>query len=134
MTFTKGHPYGKRFVMGKTPPPHREGCGCFRCTGKVWNEGISTKHIVGAKISESLRGKFGEESRRWLGDKAKIKAIHMWIYKHYGLATRCDKCGNNNASKYEWSNISRTYKREMEDWWQLCISCHRKYDHPKNRR
>lgn len=132
MTFVKGHSYGKRFVKGKSPIPHREECNCFRCTRKAWNKNISTKQIIGEKISQSLKGKFGKESRRWLGEDAKIKAIHMWIYKHYGLATKCEKCGIKN-SKYEWSNISRTYKRDMSDWQQLCVSCHRKYDHPKNR-
>ncbi len=121
------------FKKGNLPPKHKKDCKCFRCSKISWNKGIKTASIIGEKIRKSLLGKTGKDSRRWLGEKAKIKAKHMYIYKTYGLATKCDLCGDKKATSYEWSNISRTYKRDMSDWRQLCISCHRKYDHPKNR-
>ena len=124
MTFTKGHPYGLRFGAGQKSNGKK-----FEKGSIPWNKGIAHSDEVKQKISNSLHG----NKNRWLGNKAKIKAIHMYIYKIYGLATKCDKCGDKNAKKYEWSNISRTYSRDMSDWWQLCINCHRKYDHPRNR-
>ena len=84
--------------------------------------------MAGEKISLSLTGKFGEESRRWKGDKASYVAKHMWIIKHYGKASMCEKCGTVTASRYEWANISGEYRRESSDYMQLCPSCHRKMD------
>ena len=44
------------------------------------------------RVSESLRGKFGEESRRWKGNDAGYVAIHLWLVKHFGKADHCDYC------------------------------------------
>ena len=80
------------------------------------------------KRSDSLRGRYGPDARRWKGDKAGYVAIHLWIVKHWGKADHCDKCGTLEASRYEWANPGRLYRRERVDWLQLCPSCHRKLD------
>jgi hypothetical protein len=82
------------------------------------------------RVSASLVGKFGEQSRRWKGVKASYTAKHMWIIKHYGNAQKCEQveCDYKNPKRYEWHNISGTYKRERSDYIQLCPSCHRKID------
>ena len=81
------------------------------------------------RVSTSLIGKYGNQSRRWKGDKASYAAVHIWIKKHWGKPDHCDMCRCENASRYEWSNIDWKYRRVREDWRQLCPSCHRKYDH-----
>ena len=75
-----------------------------------------------AKISDSLRGKIGEESRRWKGDDASYIAKHMWLYKHYGKATRCENpnCQFKNPKRYEWANISGEHRRDRLDYMMLC--------------
>lgn len=30
-----------QFIKNETPPIHKDGCNCFRCTGKVWNKGVT---------------------------------------------------------------------------------------------
>ena len=80
------------------------------------------------KVSESLRGKFGEKSRRWKGESAGYAAKHMWITKHYGRASKCSLDSSHKAKRYEWANISGEYKRDMSDYIELCPSCHRKMD------
>jgi len=77
------------------------------------------------RVSLSLIG----NQRRWLGDNAGYVAKHMWIVKHYGNATKCEKCGTKKALRYEWANISGLYRRAIDDYKQLCPSCHRKEDH-----
>lgn len=81
------------------------------------------------RVSESLIGKIGPQARRWLGDNAGYVAKHMWIVKYYGNAEKCEKCGNPSASRYEWANISGLYKRDRDDYMQLCPSCHRRMDY-----
>jgi hypothetical protein len=83
------------------------------------------------KISESMRGKFGKDSRRWKGDDASYVAKHMWIIKHYGNASKCSFNPSHVARRYEWANISGEYKRDISDYLELCPSCHRKYDYDK---
>jgi len=80
------------------------------------------------KISQSLLGKFGENARRWKDSEASYAAIHMWITRHWGKPDHCDYCQCQNASRYEWCNLDKRYKRIRDDWIQLCPSCHRKFD------
>ena len=83
---------------------------------------------ISERISKTLIGKYGKDSRRWKGESASYSAKHMWIIKHYGKEKKRKKCGNTNCKRYEWANISGKYKREIEDYIQLCPSCHRKLD------
>ena len=80
------------------------------------------------KVSQSLLGKFGTYSRRWLGDIASYYAKHMWIVKHYGNATRCELCNSKKAKRFEWAIISGKHRRDINDYMELCPSCHRKLD------
>jgi hypothetical protein len=58
------------------------------------------------------------------------KALHAWLNKHKGKAFFCKKCGLWDTKKrYEWSNISGEYKRDLKDYESLCTSCHRKKDY-----
>lgn len=95
----------------------------------------SSRHSEEAKqlVSDSLVGKHGKEARRWKGAEASYVAKHMWLYKHYGKASSCENkvCAFKNPKRYEWANISKTYKRDRSDYIQLCPSCHRKFDNGK---
>jgi hypothetical protein len=82
------------------------------------------------KVSLSLTGKTGEQSRRWKGLSASYQSKHMWIAKHYGKASACwnEACMYPDQPKrYEWANVSGQYLREVSDYVQLCPSCHRKW-------
>ena len=80
------------------------------------------------KVSQSLRGRYGEQARRWKGESASYYAIHTWIVKHWGKPDHCGMCHSENVSRYEWCNLNKKYHRVRGDWVQLCPSCHRKYD------
>ena len=82
-----------------------------------------------------LIGRYGSTARRWLGDKAGYVAKHLWINKHYGKAYYCENNSSHIAKRYCWANISGNYKREREDYKQLCTSCNvreSKKDYCKN--
>lgn len=55
------------------------------------------------------------------------RATHLWMEYHSGKASKCENCVYP-AKKYEWSNTSGEYKRERDDWQELCTSCHRLKD------
>lgn len=92
------------------------------------------------KIAQSLTGKLEEKSRNWKGKNAGYVAIHTWLKKKVGKATKCSNpnCSYpkpvkyrkpiQNPKRFEWASISRKTKRDTKDWVELCPSCHRKYD------
>ena len=50
-----------------------------------------------------------------------------------GKATHCSKNKLHINSRYHWSNKSRQYLKSIDDWVQLCPSCHKKYDGTSNK-
>lgn len=82
------------------------------------------------KVSESLYGKRGQFSRRWLGDLAGYTAIHAWLTKNQGKASKCEnvKCLELPAARYEWASLSGECTRDPNDYVEPCTRCHRKYD------
>jgi hypothetical protein len=48
------------------------------------------------------------------------------VKRHFGRSNVCASCGAER--KTEWSNISGEYRRERDDWEELCVPCHRKKD------
>lgn len=61
-------------------------------------------------------------------DSNKYYTAHYWIYSKSGKAKYCSKDSSHQSKRFEWANISREYKKELNDWIQLCSSCHRKMD------
>lgn len=82
------------------------------------------------KVSKSLYGKRGKLARRWKGDLAGYSAIHIWLNKTEGKASKCDnkKCQKLPSSRFEWASISGECRRDPNDYVGLCTRCHRKYD------
>ena len=72
----------------------------------------------------------GKKHGMWRGGKAKYQALHNWIRKSYGKATKCENSQCLGKSKqYQWAlRQSRKYSRKVRDYIQLCRSCHRKMD------
>lgn len=82
---------------------------------RAWNKGVSEG-----------------EGNRWKGENVKYSGLHMWVRKHLGKAVECSVCGSR--SYVDWANISHSYKRNLEDWKQMCRSCHLIYDDIASRR
>lgn len=60
---------------------------------------------------------------------------HQRLARKYGKATRCQNsdCESLNPKRYEWALIhGREYSDNINDYMQLCPSCHRKYDYNPN--
>lgn len=65
---------------------------------------------------------------KWAGDSVGYSGVHVWVRKELGKPSRCDDCGDTSPRRYEWANISKEYKREVNDWKRLCRPCHHKFD------
>lgn len=57
-------------------------------------------------------------------------AIHQRVRNRWGKPTRCELC-DDIKPRYEWSNKNHKYNFIRKEWWQLCSTCHRKYDKEK---
>jgi hypothetical protein len=80
--------------------------------------------------SLACTGRTGEKSWNWKGDNISYIGIHAWIYRVCGHPTTCEICGKTNLIKHHihWANKTGKYLRDENDWFPLCVSCHKKYD------
>jgi hypothetical protein len=73
-------------------------------------------------IIEEMQGNTGLARSEYL-------KIHTWLKYHYGNAQKCEICGRLGQSRYEWAlKKGCSYERKRGNFFELCPSCHRKYD------
>lgn len=68
----------------------------------------------------------GEDHYMWKGDSIGYHAVHAWLRKHYGKASKCENqdCPKT-SSRYEWAKLpDKTHRRRRENYKQLCHKCH----------
>lgn len=53
-------------------------------------------------------------------------ALHKWINSHKTKTGICMIC--NEKKETVWSNIDHSYRKDLEDWKELCFQCHEIYD------
>lgn len=103
----------------------------------AWNKGLTKESDERvAKYAKSLIGKCnsgrGEKHWAWKGENCGYTPLHLWIRRELGNANHCENDPTHISKKYEWSNIDGKYRRTLNDYRQLCCSCHRKYDNKMN--
>lgn len=62
----------------------------------------------------------------FLGDKIGYKSLHSWIKRNKPKTEFCEICHKKGPK--EVSNVSGKYKRNINDYRWVCISCHRIFD------
>src|SRR3990167_6127203 len=106
--FKKGQTPWQKGTKGKVKPNKSS----FKKGNAPWNKGIK---------------RIGFIPDNYKGEEASYVSKHQWLYRHKGKARICEKCGVQDK-RYTWANISGEYKRDFNDYMQLCYSCHKKYD------
>jgi hypothetical protein len=105
---------------------------CFKKGVLPWNTGIKTGKIPktafkkGEHFSQNTEFKKGHTPCNWKGENVGYFSLHNWVGRHKGKAKICSCCGS--VKNVQWANKSLEYKRDLEDWIELCYKCHRKYD------
>ena len=71
---------------------------------------------------------------RLVNGKPTYVAVHLWLYKTYGKATKCENRNCKKISKkFEYSQLKgKECDKKRENFWQLCKSCHSYYDIKEN--
>lgn len=85
------------------------------------------------KSEEHKENMSGKNNHNWKGYKVKYRTLHGWVQRNLGKANHCEHCGATKVPEgkkrwFQWANKSHKYLRDLTDWIQLCISCHKKYD------
>jgi hypothetical protein len=103
----------------------------------IWNKGLKGIHL--SPKSEFKKGQkawnkgvhLGNRIPHWKGDRVGYEALHEWVERWGGKKRACELCGTTKAKKYDWSNKSGEYKRDLSDWQRICVKCHFNYDKEK---
>ena len=77
------------------------------------------------KGHKSFQGE-GEKNSNWKGDNVSYSPLHKWVKKYKGKKGECSECHIKNV-RTESANISGKYKRDVNDYRELCVSCHKMY-------
>jgi hypothetical protein len=115
MGFQKGHPaYSTkgRFIKGQIP----------------WNKGAKIQSNTGRTHFKQGQN-IGDKNHKWKGDSVGYLGIHSWVYRMKGNPKICEYCGK--PAKH-WANIDHKYRRNLNDFIAMCVSCHKKYDLKNN--
>lgn len=62
-------------------------------------------------------------------DNPGYEALHEWVERWAGKPNKCEKCECTEAKRFDWSNKSGKYLRDLSDWQRLCAKCHSRYDY-----
>jgi len=107
---------------------------------KIWTEeareNARQSHlgkILPEKQKQKIRehAKYGNDNVMWGGDSVTNQAMHMWVIRHKGKATKCVDEGSSGSpcqGRFEWSNVDHKYRRILEDYSERCTRHHRNYD------
>jgi hypothetical protein len=66
----------------------------------------------------------------WKGEEAGYAAIHMWVNYWKAKTGKCSICPHRGET--DWANISGVYLRDLDDFVEMCKSCHKEFDNASN--
>jgi hypothetical protein len=71
----------------------------------------------------------GENHHSWQGENVGYAALHLWVAKHKVRIGVCEQCGAHPDGRgTEFANVSGEYRRHVDDYVELCNSCHKDFD------
>src|SRR5262245_29698370 len=65
----------------------------------------------------------GTEHGNWKGDEVGYFGLHAWVYRHKTKTGRCSECGDRPETRTDWANVSGEYRRDLDDFVELCVPC-----------
>jgi hypothetical protein len=106
------------------------GCKCDICREAMRQR--KRLQRAGISVPKELWGHKEETNPAWRGDDVGYKNIHDWVRRHKAKTGKCSHCngdfGTNSGHATHWANIDHTYRRNLDDYIELCPPCHKTYD------
>lgn len=80
------------------------------------------------RISEAsrIKAKRGSDHHLWKGEAVGYAALHDWVDRYKSRTGVCEWCGANG--KTQFANLSGEYRRDLNDFAEVCASCHIRHD------
>lgn len=102
-------------------------CGCGQPT-PIATMSRRDRGIVKGQPVNYIRGHNtrGENHHLWKGDGVGYFALHEWVRANKERTEICTECGKKG--KTDFANVSGEYQRDVEDYVELCRSCHLLFD------
>jgi len=120
--------------LGKMKIRDRQNSKFMKINNPMFNENSKEKTSKGNKIAwqkKQIREKhLGKNHPLWKGNKVSYSALHNWLKREKLKPKRCENC--KREKKLDLANISKEYKRDINDYKWLCRSCHKNFDKTKN--
>lgn len=121
---------------GDGPPAKLCECGCGQPAPISRQTSSSRGNLKGQPTrfinGHNTRGRIGDRHPNWKGDAVGYGGLHMWVAQHKdktGICASCDaEVGTARRRGTEWANVSGRYLRDLGDFVELCIPCHRARD------
>lgn len=74
----------------------------------------------------------GPSHYAWKGEHVSYSGLHIWVGRNKVKTGICEDCrqdvGNKGPRGTQWANISGEYRRDLDDFRELCPLCHRRFD------
>ena len=76
----------------------------------------------------------GPRHPNWKGDEVGYHALHRWVERRKVRTGICSECGaqpepmGRRRVGTEFANVSGEYRRDLADYVELCVPCHRRQD------
>ena len=68
----------------------------------------------------------GSENGRWKGGSVGYAGLHKWVRHHRPRTGTCSVC--DFVGYTECANLSGEYRRDLDDFAEMCKPCHKAYD------
>jgi len=104
------------------------------CSMKAWKSGYRKNCSFECGVKSKV-GKFRELSNKWQ-NVIQYQSVHAWLRNHYGKAVQCDNkqqrvfvfpC-SGKSKNFQWASRTKKYIRGRDNFYMLCVSCHKKFD------
>lgn len=88
---------------------------------------ISKAHLSRAASTADERA---VARKAWKRNAPGYDSLHHWVIRQLGQPTTCSHCKQSDLSGADihWANVSGEYKKEVDDWVRLCVTCHKTFD------
>jgi hypothetical protein len=121
-------------VLNYMPPFNSIKKECLNCHKELWIQPSRVNKKYCSFFCRNLYFKInyiGEKASNWKGNKIGYDAIHFWLKKEFGKANKCEYPNCKKLKQvFEWAKLKgKNYERKRENFWMLCVNCHRKYDY-----
>ncbi len=130
-SLVKTKKYCSKNCFSKAKSKNMSGKSQYKMTDEIRKK--ISKAKKGVKIwggkRENMTWMQDENHHAWKGNDVGYDALHDWITKNGKKIGACTICGASKDTKdgrtyTQWANISKDYKRDIDDYVELCPSCH----------